>query len=52
MKRSGTLRGTRRISRRLEGQLFAKEILDFMRERIKDYQEETNNYYNLGSDTG
>ena len=30
-----------------EGQLLAKEILDFMRERIKDYQEETNNYYNL-----
>lgn len=29
------------------GQIFAKEILDFMRERIKDYQEETNNYYNL-----
>ena len=30
-----------------EGQALAKEILDFMRERIKDYQEETNNYYNL-----
>ena len=29
------------------GQLLAKEILDYMRERIKDYQEETNNYYNL-----
>ncbi len=30
-----------------EGQKFAEEILDFMREKIKDFQEETNNYYNL-----
>jgi ribonucleoside-triphosphate reductase len=30
-----------------EGQRMAEEILDFMRERIKDFQEETNNYYNL-----
>lgn len=30
-----------------EGQAFATEVLDFMRERIKDYQEETGNYYNL-----
>lgn len=30
-----------------KGQALAIEILDFMRERIKDYQEETNNYYNL-----
>lgn len=29
------------------GQAFATEVLDFMRERIKDYQEETGNYYNL-----
>jgi ribonucleoside-triphosphate reductase len=29
------------------GQAFASEVLDFMRERIKDYQEETGNYYNL-----
>jgi ribonucleoside-triphosphate reductase (formate) len=29
------------------GQKMAEEILDFMRERIKDYQEETGNYYNL-----
>ncbi len=29
------------------GQQMAEEILDFMRERIKDFQEETNNYYNL-----
>lgn len=30
-----------------KGQAFATEVLDFMRERIKDYQEETGNYYNL-----
>lgn len=30
-----------------EGQRMAEEILDFMREKIKDFQEETNNYYNL-----
>ncbi len=29
------------------GQRFAEEVLDFMREKIKDYQEETNNFYNL-----
>lgn len=29
------------------GQKFAEEVLDFMRERIKDYQEETGNFYNL-----
>lgn len=29
------------------GQAFALEVLDFMREKIKDYQEETGNYYNL-----
>jgi ribonucleoside-triphosphate reductase len=29
------------------GQAFALEVLDFMRERIKDYQEETGNYFNL-----
>ncbi|MFA9262299.1 MAG: ribonucleoside triphosphate reductase [Undibacterium sp.] len=29
------------------GQVFAAEVLDFMREKIKDYQEETGNYYNL-----
>lgn len=30
-----------------EGQEFAKEILDFMRQRMGTYQEETNNLYNL-----
>lgn len=30
-----------------KGQQMAEEILDFMREKIKDFQEETNNYYNL-----
>ncbi|MFB6226522.1 MAG: ribonucleoside triphosphate reductase [Candidatus Paceibacteria bacterium] len=29
------------------GQEFAKEILDFMRDKLKDYQEETGNLYNL-----
>jgi ribonucleoside-triphosphate reductase len=29
------------------GQAFAVKVLDFMREKIKDYQEETGNYYNL-----
>ncbi|MFZ1654329.1 MAG: ribonucleoside triphosphate reductase [Candidatus Moraniibacteriota bacterium] len=29
------------------GQQFAEEILDFMREKIKDFQEETGNFYNL-----
>lgn len=29
------------------GQRFAEEILDFMRNEIKNYQEETNNYFNL-----
>jgi ribonucleoside-triphosphate reductase len=30
-----------------EGRAFAESILDFMRERIADYQEETGNNYNL-----
>ncbi len=30
-----------------EGQKFANEILDFMREKLMDYQNETNNLYNL-----
>ncbi len=30
-----------------EGKAFAEEILDFMRERLMDYQNETNNLYNL-----
>ncbi len=30
-----------------EGNKLAVEILDFMRERLKDYQNETNNLYNL-----
>ncbi|MFZ2984607.1 MAG: ribonucleoside triphosphate reductase, partial [Candidatus Moraniibacteriota bacterium] len=30
-----------------EGHKLAEEILDFMRERIKDYQEETGNFFNL-----
>lgn len=30
-----------------EGHKLALEILDFMRERIKDYQEETGNFFNL-----
>lgn len=30
-----------------EGQQFARETLDFMRERIAGYQNETGNYYNL-----
>ncbi len=29
------------------GHAFAKEVLDFMRERLMDYQNETNNLYNL-----
>lgn len=29
------------------GQKFAEDILDYMRERIKDFQEETHNFYNL-----
>ncbi len=29
------------------GQQFAEEVLDFMREKIKDFQEETGNFYNL-----
>lgn len=31
----------------IEGQEFAKEVLDFMRQRMGTYQEETNNLYNL-----
>ncbi len=30
-----------------EGKVFAEEILDFMREALMDYQNETNNLYNL-----
>ncbi len=30
-----------------EGQKFAEEVLDFMRNRIMDYQEATGNHYNL-----
>jgi ribonucleoside-triphosphate reductase len=30
-----------------EGQVFALEIMDFMRNRLMDYQNETNNLYNL-----
>lgn len=30
-----------------EGQQFSREVLEFMRERIYQYQEETGNYYNL-----
>lgn len=31
----------------IEGKEFAKDVLDFMRERIMAYQEETGNFYNL-----
>lgn len=30
-----------------EGKAFAEEVLDYMRERLADYQEETGNLYNL-----
>lgn len=30
-----------------EGQQFAREVLEYMRERMAQYQEETGNYYNL-----
>jgi ribonucleoside-triphosphate reductase len=30
-----------------EGQKFANEVLDFMRDRMQEYQEETGNFYNL-----
>lgn len=30
-----------------EGRNFSKEVLDYMRERLMDYQNETNNLYNL-----
>jgi ribonucleoside-triphosphate reductase len=30
-----------------KGIKFAEEVLDFMRERLKKYQEETGNIYNL-----
>ena len=30
-----------------DGQQFSREVLDFMRERMTKYQEETGNYYNL-----
>lgn len=35
-----------------EGKAFAGEILDFMRERLMDYQNETNNLYNLEATPG
>ena len=35
-----------------EGKAFAIEILDFMRERLKNYQNETNNLYNLEATPG
>ena len=35
-----------------EGQEFAKEILDYMRERLMTFQEETNNLYNLEATPG
>ena len=35
-----------------EGKAFALEILDFMRERLKNYQNETNNLYNLEATPG
>lgn len=35
-----------------EGQDFAKSVLDFMRERLMDYQNETNNLYNLEATPG
>jgi ribonucleoside-triphosphate reductase len=35
-----------------EGQKFAAEILDFMREKLMDFQNETNNLYNLEATPG
>lgn len=35
-----------------EGQQFAREVLDFMRERIYGYQAETGNFYNLEATPG
>jgi ribonucleoside-triphosphate reductase len=35
-----------------EGQAFAAEILDFMREKLMDFQNETNNLYNLEATPG
>ncbi len=35
-----------------EGQAFAGEILDFMREKLMDFQNETNNLYNLEATPG
>lgn len=35
-----------------EGQIFAGEILEFMREKLMDYQNETNNLYNLEATPG
>ncbi len=35
-----------------EGQQFAREVLEFMRERIYQYQEETGNFYNLEATPG
>ncbi len=35
-----------------EGHAFAAEVLDFMREKLMDYQNETNNLYNLEATPG
>ncbi|MFA5317982.1 MAG: ribonucleoside triphosphate reductase [Patescibacteria group bacterium] len=35
-----------------EGHQFAKEVLDYMRERLMDYQNETNNLFNLEATPG
>ncbi|MFA5926639.1 MAG: ribonucleoside triphosphate reductase [Patescibacteria group bacterium] len=35
-----------------EGQKFARDVLDFMRERMIKYQDETGNYYNLEATPG
>lgn len=35
-----------------EGRIFTLEVLDFMRERLKEYQEETGNFYNLEATPG
>ncbi|MEI8143645.1 MAG: ribonucleoside triphosphate reductase [Candidatus Berkelbacteria bacterium] len=35
-----------------EGQQFAREVMDFMREKIYAYQEETGNFYNLEATPG
>lgn len=35
-----------------EGRTFTIEVLDFMRDRLKEYQEETGNFYNLEATPG